>query len=83
MCVCVTVFCIWTVSGSRRFVLFVPSQRTDAVVSGFHYVRRGAAPAPRFQLYVRSPLCAGPCRTGGGCRAAVLVAGAAVAQDAV
>ena len=44
------------------------------------YGRGGVAPAHRFQLYVR---CAGPCRARDGCRAAVFVGGASVAQGAV
>ena len=59
-------------------VLFVTAQRADAAVSGLHHGRRGVAPAPRLQLYVR---CAGPCRALGGCRAPV--SGASVAQEAV
>ena len=60
--------------------LYVPSLRAGAAVSGLHHGRRGVAPAPQFQLYVR---CVGPCRARGGCRAAVSVAGASVAQGAV
>ena len=60
--------------------MLVPSQHAGAAVSGLHHGRRGVAPAPQFQLCVS---CAGPCRTQGGRRAAVSMAGASVAQGAV
>ena len=76
--------CAWLGSGFGRSqilsVLFVPSQRAGAAVSGLHRGRPGAAPVPRFQLYVR---CAGPCRSRAGCRAAMSVVSASVAQAAV
>ena len=52
----------------------------STAVSGLHHGRRGVAPAPRIQLYVR---CAGPCRARGGCRAPVSLSGASVGQGAV
>ena len=72
----VIVFGVCTVSNSVR--LFVTSQRAGAAMSGIYHGRRGVAPAPRFQLYVR---CASPCSACGGCR--VSVPGASVAQGAV
>ena len=61
-------------------VLFVTAQRAGAGASGLPNGRRGVAPAPRFQLYVR---CAGPCRARGGSLPPVSVFGASVAQGAV
>ena len=78
MCVCV----IGLGCGSSQFpsVLFVTAQCVGAAVSELHHGRRGVAPAPRFQLYVR---CAGSCRARGGCRAPVSVSGASVTQGAL
>ena len=64
MCVCV---CDWGRGVDRlNFHLYCLLQRAGAAASGLPHRRRGVAPAPRFQLYVR---CAGPCHASGGCRA--------------
>ena len=76
--VCVIGFGSWDRLNFRPSCLLRPS--AGAAVTGLHHGRRGVAPAPRFQLYVR---CAGPCHARGGCRAPVSVSGSSVAQGAV
>ena len=80
MCVCVCVG-LGSGCGPSQFppVLFVMAQLAGAAAFGLPPGRRGVAPAPQFQLYVR---CAGHCRARGGSRAPVFVypSGAPVAQ---
>ena len=67
--------CVFAFWGTSQIPLvsffFVTAHRAGASVSGRDFGRRGAAPAPQFQLCERR---VGPCCACSGCRAAAFVA---------